>query len=186
MNRRDAVREMLAALAATPLLGRFANAEELAAKGAALHEATAAGFLGKVALETVAVIADHILPRTEGSPGATDSNAAAFIDRYLADATPAFQQEITGDLARLDQLCLKRHQSLFLRASVPVRESLLRELDAADPRQELAARGFQSLRILTVFAHYTSAAGQREIGFAMQPGTYAGCTHPEHKQPVKP
>lgn len=186
MNRREATwrtGELLAALAATPLLARLGNAEVLREKGAALHAAPLAEpFLGKLALETVAVIAEHILPRTEGSPGATDSGCAAFIDRFLADVEPPFQLELTGDLSRIDQLCLKQHQQLFARAPAPVRKALLHELDAADPRTEPAARGFRSLKILTVFAHYTSEIGQHELGFTVQPGAYVGCTHPEHKR----
>ena len=181
MDRREAVRELLAALAATPLLARIGNAEALLEKGAATHAGATSGFLAPVALGTVASLADLILPRTD-SPGAADTGVAPFIDRFVADAEPAFQEELLGDLARLDRLTLERHQVLFARASVSQRESLLRELDAADPRTEPAARGFQTLRILTVFAHYTSEAGQRDHGAVLRPGPYVGCTHPEHKK----
>ena len=177
MERREALKAILAGLAATPLF-REASAAALLERADALRAAPAGSFLNSVQLEAVAALCELVLPKT-GTPGARDAKVELFVDRFLATASDDFRAAFLAGLARLDRRALAAHERLFARASSGQQASLLGAVAAAD------AEFFENVRSLTVYGYFTSPEGLAALGWKLDAGPYAGCTHPEHSK-VRP
>src|SRR5688572_31429192 len=99
MDRREALR-LIGTTAAIPVFAGLSPERLWAiAEGAHLRSASAAGrVLDAHQLETVATIAEHVLPRT-GTPGARDAGIPAFIDLLLDEwYDEARSEEHTSEL----------------------------------------------------------------------------------------
>jgi hypothetical protein len=120
--------------------------------------------------ETVATIAEHILPETD-TPGARAVGVHRFIDAMLAESYPAAERQrfLTG-LEGLDDGARRAHGQAFLACAATDQLALLDQLDrAADPF-------FRTLKELTLVGYYTSEIGAtRELRHARIPGRFEGC-----------
>ncbi len=128
-------------------------------------------FFTPAELETVAVLADFIIPRTD-TPGARDANAHRIIDRSVRQA----DRKVWKDgLAWL-------HKMRF--TTKPQSEQIAVLESAAKESGTLPARFFRVLKDATIDAYYSTREGLvTELGW--NANTYLpefkGCTHPEHQ-----
>jgi Gluconate 2-dehydrogenase subunit 3 len=176
MERRDLLQLVMSTgtLAALHQL----SADDVAALGAQMHRAAAAvasvddseqvyAILTAAQARTVRVVAEEIIPRT-GTPGATDANVTAFIDRMLAEwYTNTERGVVLSGLSDLDTRAVALGGASFAALSAARRLAVLETLDgevttlrksngvAAD------AHWFSTLKFLTVFGYCTSEVGMR-------------------------
>src|SRR5688572_33503859 len=107
MDRREALR-LIGTTAAIPVFAGLSPERLWAiAEGAHLRSASAAGrVLDAHQLETVATIAEHVLPRT-GTPGARDAGIPAFIDLLLDE----WYDEARSEERRVGKECRYRRSA---------------------------------------------------------------------------
>lgn len=148
----------------------------------ALHAATspaAAGvtpttFLSAKQLETVAAIAERILPRTD-TPGALDVGVPAFIDLMVGKYFSAEERRMfTAGLADFDATSAAKHQRAFAGLSSEQQDALLMELAVASQKREKTF--CHQIRELTVVGYFTSEnVGRNVLHYDPVPGRFDAC-----------
>jgi hypothetical protein len=165
MNRRELI-QWLAATAGADFL----------AFGRAVHAQPApraSRFLSLHAEQTITAAAERILPATD-TPGATDANVTAFIDKMLADwHTPEERAHFVTGLQDLDTRCRARASYDFVDCAEADQIAVLSALDAEAAGER--DHWFGRLKYLTVFGYCTSEVGMRTLGLWPQPWRYDGC-----------
>ncbi len=133
--------------------------------------------------ELLAVLCDHILPRTD-KPGARDAGVHEYIDLELSLADGEEQLQATGGLDWIDRRAAELHGSPFLALASERQTALLREISdehAEHPPELLAGAAFFSdLKRRTLFAFYTSKTGRTEaLGLPdrVRVERFRGCQH---------
>lgn len=190
MDRRNMLQVMLS----TGALGvlQQLSADEVLALGERIHHAVAPhgnttaaqpayAALTSSQARTVRVMAEEIIPRTD-TPGATDANVTAFIDRMLAEWYSKDEREVVvRGLSELDRRAVERGGPTFvgLRATqrVAVLEALDGEVMALRKTNGTAANAhwFSTLKYLTVFGYCTSNVGMTQhLDTWPLPGRYDG------------
>jgi gluconate 2-dehydrogenase gamma chain len=137
-------------------------------------------FFSSEQLQTVRLLADLIIPRTD-TPGAADAGVHNLIDSDTS-RKPAVQQLWKEALAWFDAESQRRHGQPFAKASQEQQTAILTGASASP-----TAAGFPHFALLksaTVDTYYATRQGlQTELGW--NANTYlpefAGCTHKEHQ-----
>ncbi|HJO37312.1 MAG: gluconate 2-dehydrogenase subunit 3 family protein [Vicinamibacterales bacterium] len=188
VSRREAL-QILAAAAALPLLdpGRLHHPSVQVPVG----EAWQPQFLAPDDIETVAAVAERIIPRTE-TPGARDAAVHEYID-FALDRGEAEARESFATLVRwFERHVREAHRAAFADLQQDRQDEILTAL--SDPATAAAPEGhafFVLMKELTIEGYYRSEAGMfEELGFAGNTflTEFAGCAHPEHLawRPARP
>jgi gluconate 2-dehydrogenase gamma chain len=174
MERRDLLQLVMSTGALATL--QQLSLDDVAAFGEQVHRAAAPlanttdrqrvwAALTAAQARTVQVMAEDIIPRTS-TPGATDANVTAFIDRMLADwYAPAERDVVLQGLPQLDIRALAERGTSYVALPAARRAALLEALDGevtALRRTNGAAANahwFSTLKYLTVFGYCTSEPG---------------------------
>lgn len=184
MDRRDALRLIGAAAALPAFAGLDAGRLWAIAESTHLRAATAAGAaLDAHQLDTVALIAEHILPRTE-TPGAGDAGVPAFVDLLLAEWYDETERaRFLEGLAAIDASSGVAGGLVSLAA--PAQVALLQALDASAtapasegtaPAPGSAAHTYGTLKRLTLYGYFTSQPVMTTVlKTNIWPGRYDGC-----------
>jgi len=183
MHRRELMRVLGGALA-VPLLSGLPG-ERLDALGRAAHRRAQAR-AGRLAVldphqvETVATIAEMIIPETD-TPGARAARVPEFIDLMLAEwSADDDRARFLAGLADVDVRSRDLFSADFAAATEPQRIAILSGLDAevtalrrakAKPEKHF----FHQIKSLTLYGFYTSEIGAAEIHYEIIPGSYDGC-----------
>lgn len=157
---------------------------------AAAAQAAAAPFtpkaLTKAQLETVATLAELIIPTTE-TPGARAALVDRFIDNVMANARSEDKERFLTGLAWMDTRSAALYGKPFGGATPEQQTELLTKL-AADAGQAAedapGAPFFQAMKQLTIAGYYTTQVGlMQELGDNGQlfSPVFEGCTHKEHQ-----
>ncbi len=175
MNRRE-VLLLLAGTAAVPA--------DLFAMGRAVHEKIRAGTLRALTPqqnETVATIADLIIPKTD-TPGAREAGVPAFIDVMLADwADDDQRQMFMSGLANVDQRSHTAFGKTFVACTPDQQTEILQDLDyelarSRDAKADTSKNFFSAMKWLTLTGYYTSEVGATgELHYRVVPGRYEPC-----------
>jgi|SRR5687767_10531194 hypothetical protein len=178
MDRREALR-LIGATAAIPVFAGLSPERLWAiAEGAHLRSASAAGrVLDAHQLETVATIAEHVLPRT-GTPGARDAGIPAFIDLLLDEwYDEAERSRFLGGLAAIDASSRAIGGTAFIERTVPDQQAILHLLDEATTRPPGSAEStWSTLKGLTIYGYFTSKLVMTTVlQTNIWPGRYDGC-----------
>lgn len=197
LDRREVLRGIVAGVgaAASALwvseLALFAEEQALHAHVALATSAQApAAFTPKVLvgphLETVAVLAEHIIPTTD-TPGGRAAQVDRFVDYTLDAATPAVRSNFIAGLEWLDARSKALFGSSFSSATPAQQIDLLTRLsadNAAAREGETGAQFFAAIKAMTITGYYSSEIGLRqELGDSGQLmlAAFEGCTHAEHQ-----
>lgn len=185
MDRRDAIR-LIGSAAAIPALAGF-DADRLWAIGASTHLRAAGGagaVLTALQLETVATIAEHILPRTD-TPGARDAGVPEFVDLLLAEwYDDGERAAFLEGLAAIDASARAAGAASFTALAAPAQITLLQALDAAATRPPVSGPGtpgsaeqtYARLKGLTLYGYFTSKPVMTSVlKTNIWPGRYDGC-----------
>lgn len=169
ITRRDALRRLALALAATGVLDRIAAQEvhAMTSQAAAAGGAYAPTALTAHQFRTLERLTDLIIPVENGAPGAVAAGAAAWID-MLASANEKLKEIYTSGLAWLDTAMKQRGAADFLTAS-PSEQTTMLDLIAyrRNETEELrpGIQFFAWARRMTVDAFYTSEIGIKDIDY---------------------
>jgi hypothetical protein len=195
MERRDALR-LIGSAAAIPVFSGL-GAERLWAIAESTHlraTRTAGAALDAHQLETVAVIAEHILPRTD-TPGARDAGVPEFVDLLLAEWYDETERgNFLAGLAAIDASSRVAGGGSFVGLGTVEQLALLEGLDAAttrppapDPASPEAPKPappapgsaeatYANLKRLTLYGYFTSKPVMTTVlKTNIWPGRYDGC-----------
>lgn len=180
MDRRDAIKWMLAAAATIPLLERNVLAAAPAAQGYGsdpdLLKHYQPGDVWPLTMtaeqrRTTAALCDVIIPEDPKSPSASAVHVDDFIDEWISAPFPDQQKDRTlvlDGLAWLDREAQKRFGANFADL-VRKQQTLICDdlclVAKAAPEFQTAARFFKRFRDLTAGGFYTTAEGMKDIGY---------------------
>jgi glucoside 3-dehydrogenase (cytochrome c) hitch-hiker subunit len=181
MDRRDAL-QLIGGSAIAPLLAGL-TPDRLHAAGRAIHARSPRPLqvLDPHQRETVATIAEMIIPETD-TPGARTANVDAFADVLLAEwYDPPDRDRFLAGLTAIDERSRGLFGADFLGCTEPQRTAILAGLDAevealraakAKPNEHF----FSRLKWLAVFGYFTSEVGMtQELHWRVIPGVYEPC-----------
>jgi hypothetical protein len=198
ISRRHALRGIAAGAGATASV-LWLDRLTLLAQNPALHthaaiagtaQATAAPFtpkaLSPAQLETVATLAELIIPTTE-TPGARAALVDRFVDNVMANALPADKARFLAGLAWMDTRSTALYGNAFTAVTPEQQTELLTKLAAPSGPARDDAPGvafFTAIKAMTISGYYSTKIGlEQELGDNGQLFTAAfeGCTHKEHQ-----
>jgi hypothetical protein len=181
MDRRDAIKWMLAAAASVAALERGALAATApAAKGYGtdpdLLKDYKPGDLWPLTFNeqqrrTAAALCDVIIPADANSPSASSLHVHEFIDEWISAPYPdhvADRKTVVDGLAWLDAESRKRFGSEFADLVLKQKTALCDDIcyaPQAKPEFRAAARFFARFRDLTAGGFYTTPEGTKDIGY---------------------
>ena len=171
MRRRDALKVLLAAPAAT-----FAWTDAEAAQAAAAAQTARAATIAKPFVpkfftanefKLVSLLADIIIPKDERSGSATDAGVPEFMDFMMIDQ-PARQVAMRGGLAWLDVECQRRFDKIFLNCAETERIAVLDDIawpSKAKPEFAHGVAFFNNFRDLTASGFWTTRIGIDDLQY---------------------
>jgi gluconate 2-dehydrogenase gamma chain len=171
-------RALLKILSAAPVAASFALTEAEAqqahhlaqeARQAAQKAGTAyvPKFFTAHEYQTVAILADLIIPADDRSGSATQAGVPEFMDFTMVDQ-PARQVAMRGGLAWLDGECQRRFDATFVAATAAQRTSVLDDLATYGQVKPALSHGqafFRSFRDLTASGFWTTKMGMTDLGY---------------------
>ncbi len=184
MQRRDLLR-LLGAVAATPALASLTPGQLLALgreTHARLHGNDPSG-LASAAEETIALLAELILPETD-TPGARTAGVPAFIYQMMAEwQTEAERQGVLGGLDDLDRRSRSAGGAPFVGLTAEAQTSLLQAIDGTMGEDGTAEYAWSTIKDLAVYGYFTSEIVQTQVlRVKIIPGRFDGCI-PIHADP---
>ena len=170
-SRRDALKILLAAPAATFAWTDAEAAQAAASAQAARTVATAKPFVPKFFTATefrlVRVLADIVIPKDERSGSATDAGVPEFMDFMMIDQ-PVRQVAMRGGLAWLDVECQGRFDKTFLDCAEAERTAVLDDIAwpaRAKPDFAHGVAFFNNFRDLTASGFWTTRMGIDDLQY---------------------
>jgi len=173
MNRRDALKVLLAAPAATFTWTEAEAAQASAAAQTARAAATATAkpfvpkFFTASEFKLVRTLADIIIPKDERSGSASDVGVPEFMDFMMIDQ-PTRQVAMRGGLAWLDVECQQRYDKIFVDCTDAERTAVLDDIAwpaKAKPELRHGVAFFNSFRDLTAGGFWTTKVGIEDLQY---------------------
>ena len=171
MKRRDILKILLAAPAATFSWTEAEAAQAVASAQAARAATTAKPFVPKFFTATefklVRTLADIIIPKDERSGSASDAGVPEFMDFMMIDQ-PTRQIAMRGGLAWLDSECQERFDKTFLDCIETERTAVLDDIawpGKARPELSHGVAFFNSFRDLTASGFWTTRMGIDDLQY---------------------
>ena len=173
MRRRDALKVLLAAPAATFTWtdAEAAQASAAAQTARAAATATAKPFVPKFftasEYKLVRTLVDIIIPKDERSGSATDVGVPEFMDFMMIDQ-PTRQVAMRGGLAWLDLECEQRYDKVFVDCTEAERTAVLDDIAwpaKAKPDHAHGVAFFNSFRDLTAGGFWTTKVGIEDLQY---------------------
>jgi gluconate 2-dehydrogenase subunit 3-like protein len=180
MDRREAIRWMLAAAATVPWL----DARSLGAPGSAkgygqdpkLMEPSNPGDFWPLTFTaeqraTAAALCDVILPADEVSPGASQLHVPEFIEEWVSAPYPkqrADSEVVKRGLAWLERESRSRFRRRFVELTGEQKDQICQRICTeakAGSRYKRAAQFFTRFRSLTMAGFYTTPEGMKDIRY---------------------
>jgi hypothetical protein len=170
-SRRDVLKILLAAPAATFTWTDAEAAQAAAAAQTARAAATAKPFVPKFftanEFKLVRALADIIIPKDERSGSAGDAGVPEFMDFMMIDQ-PTRQVAMRGGLAWLDVECQQRFDKAFLACTDAERTAVLDDIawpSKAKPEFAHGVAFFNSFRDLTASGFWTTRMGIDDLQY---------------------
>ena len=137
-------------------------------------------------LETVAAVAETIIPTDEHSPGARAARVHEFIDTIVADSPAETKKLWIDGLAALDSTAREQYGKPFGSCMPDQQTELLQKTSLhEDHPLTLQERFFHAAKSATVDGYYTSQIGIHQ-DLQYQGNTalaeFPGCTHEAHQK----
>jgi gluconate 2-dehydrogenase gamma chain len=199
MNRRDSLKLLgVATLSSTALIAGCTNKAVDDSSEAAVDATGRQPFeverdkallkqtyFDKHEMDTIAVLADLIIPRDSSSGSATDAKVPDFINFIVKDE-PEHQLPMRGGLKWLDVHCLTSYDRAFIDCSLQQQKSVLDQLAypaKAKPTMMQGVAFFNKMRDLTAIGFFTSKMGIEDLGYkGNSPGKWDGVPEEVLKQ----
>ncbi len=189
MDRRDAIKWMMTAVATTALLDRDAfgaNATEAAKAGAKpgvgygtdpdVLKTYKPGDVWPLTFNdaqraTAAALCDTIIPADAKGPSASSVRVHEFVDEWISAPYPghdADQRTVVEGLAWLDTESQKRFKNNFVNLIARQRNAICDDIcyaPNAQPNFRRPAQFFRRFRDLTAGGYYSTPEGMKDIGY---------------------
>ena len=128
-----------------------------------------AKFFNKHELETMALLCDLILPRSDGYDSATDAGVLEFIE-FMAKDVPRMQVDLRDGIMWLDHKSSNLFGIDFKSGTMLQQQSILDKISHYDPEIPESERSFEVnffslVRNLTITGFHISKNGIRKSGF---------------------
>jgi gluconate 2-dehydrogenase gamma chain len=170
ISRRDALRRIALALAATGVVDR-ASAQEVHQMTAAAQAPGGGGYTPRMLdahqYRTLERLTDHLIPVENGAPGAVAAGAAAWIDT-ISSENDQLKSIYRNGLTWIDGAMKERGAADFVSAT-PEQQTALLDLIAyrrnQSPELGPGIEFFGWIRRMTVDAFYTSEIGIKDIDY---------------------
>jgi gluconate 2-dehydrogenase gamma chain len=168
VTRRDLLQKIALSIAAGTLsLEAAQHVHGLAAQEKAAHGVYKPKGLNAHEYNTLAKLADYIVPAEGGSGSATDAAAPEWID-LMASENPELLAIYTGGIAWLDHAMQLRNAPNFVDAT-PAQQTAILDLIAyrknESPELGPGIKFFEWARKMVVDAYYTSPIGIKDLGY---------------------
>jgi len=179
MQRRDAIKSLLAISAASALAactGKAENGEAKPAASASLKYASEGNFLNADEMAMVAALAQTIIPKTE-TAGAVEAGVPAAIQGLASEwGDDNFRKYTRNGLAALDKHFKSVGGQAFADQSEKQRESLLSKYDANVFGGKVTDEFYKNFKSTVATAYYMSEPGAtEELAYEAVPGEWKGC-----------
>ena len=118
-------------------------------------------------MQTIAVLADIIIPADDKSGSASDANVPDFIEFIVKDI-PEHQVPMRGGLRWLDMQCLSRYNKSFVESGKDQQLEMINEIAfplKAKPEMKPGVAFFNRMRDLTASGFYTTQMGVKDLGY---------------------
>lgn len=118
-------------------------------------------------MDTIAILADIIIPKDELSGSATEAGVPDFIEFIVKDE-PQHQLPMRGGLRWLDVKCLDRYSNAFNKCTRQQQLEIVNEIafpSLAKPEMQPGVTFFNKMRDLTAIGFYTSKMGIADLGY---------------------
>ena len=184
MDRREAVRWMLSAVASAALVDHDAFAQAVGpvahAKGYGTDPNLLKSYtpgdlwplvLDRTQLRTAAALCDVIIPAEGGTPSASALGVHDFINEWVSAPYPSHERDratIVGGLAWMDDEARRRFSVPFVKLSLAQKHAICEDIcyePKATETFKRAAAFFRRYRDLTAGGFYTTPAGMKDIGY---------------------
>ena len=184
MDRREAVKWMLSAVASAALVDHDAFAQvmdsKLPAKGYGVDPNLLKTYkpgdlwplvLNRTQLRTAASLCDVIIPAEGGTPSASALGVHQFINEWVSAPYPTHERDrgtIVSGLAWMDEEATRRFNAKFARLSMQQKHAICDDIcyePKATEQFKRAAAFFRRYRDLTAGGFYTTPAGMKDIGY---------------------
>ena len=180
-SRRKIIKTIASAAVASPLAAQHVHtAASQFVQIAATPASYKPKFFSEAQLETVRLLADLIIPRTD-TPGAADAGVHRFIDTDIF-SKPAFHQPWRDALSWVESEAQRVGGKPFASLTEDKQIEILKNASAST-----SAAGWPAFAVIkgaTVDAYYGTREGlQRELGWNANTflPEFKGCTHKEHQ-----
>lgn len=180
VKRREILKTAFAgagAITATATAQQAEHARHGQAKSTTAETASKPLLFDRHQSETVATIADLIIPRTD-TPGARDAKVHEYIDLILKEGAAERRSRFIQGLGWIDGQAIRQHGKPFIGIAPAEQIALLKAMDGATNEvMQGGADFFRQIKQLTVQGYYTSKPGIDELnkGGAVPAGF--GCKH---------
>ena len=179
LERRDALKSLLAISAASALAactGKTENGEAKPAASASLKYASEGKFLNAKEMALVAALAQTIIPKTE-TAGAIEAGVPAAIQGLASEwGDDNFRKYSRTGLAALDKHFISVGGQAFADQSEKQRESLLSKYDADVFSGKVEDDFYRNFKSTVATAYYMSEPGAtEELIYEAVPGEWKGC-----------
>lgn len=190
VSRREAIKS-LGVIAALPVLGSTAAAQDAAHKHAAqtrtaAAKATPLKFFTEAENRALIELSERIIPADDNSPGAKEAKVSEYIDMVVNLGNEQRKKEWRDGLAAINKMSRDRFGKEFADAGEKQQVELLTEISKNEKSPQTAEEKFFKLvKDATIDGYYTSEVGiHKELKY--RGNTYlkdfTGCTHPEHQK----
>ncbi|WP_026940766.1 gluconate 2-dehydrogenase subunit 3 family protein [Hellea balneolensis] len=179
MQRRDAIKSLLAISAASALAactGKTEGGEAKPAASASLKYASEGNFLNAYEMALVAALAQTIIPKTD-TAGAIEAGVPAAIQGLASEwGDDNFRKYTRAGLLALDKYFKSVGGQAFADQSEKQRESLLSKYDADVFGGKVKDDFYRNFKSTVATAYYMSEPGaSEELIYEAVPGDWKGC-----------
>jgi hypothetical protein len=140
-------------------------------------------------METLAVLAEHIIPADEHSAGARAARVHEYIDVIIAESSQSRKEIWTAGLGAIDKMAARDYGAEFKKCSAGQQIDLLQKISANEPHPStLEEKFFIAIKSATIEGYYTSEIGiHQELEYQGNTALveFPGCAHIQHKKPVQ-
>jgi len=169
-------------LAATPSCAAHLHGQ---VKAATVLKTPTPTFFNKHQLDTIAALAEMIIPADQHSPGAKAAGVDQFINEIVAVSEESIQKLWTEGLTALDQAAKLASGKEFLQCSAEQQLSVLTQISQREEHPEtLEERFFVAIKQSTIDGYYLSEVGihqDLEYQGNIALPEFPGCPHEMHR-----
>lgn len=144
-----------------------------------------AKFFSAGQMETIASLAEAIIPADEHSPGARAARVHEFIDTMLAESSQARKDDWVKGLSDVDLMAAHKYQKRFAECTLSQQQGLLLKMSENEGHPTTPEEHFfAAIKNATIEGYYTSEIGiHQELEYQGNTalGEFEGCGHLPHK-----